>query len=326
MEKVAFYGLGAQFELNIVRNNFVREKLNQCRIVGFIDQNKYGNWIVFNGVSYLIVSLNQWTDYTVDKIIITSIKHQDEIRESLIEHGFRNDQIGTLDQVIFLLFDHRNLIESCICEKGLEIGGPSDIFLSIYSMCKICDGANFCGDTVWWKQNDAGKYIYKDRQMGKVYIADATDLADIQDGAYDFVLSSNNLEHIANPIKAFSEFYRVVKKDGIIIIVVPRKYVNFDHNRQFTPFDHILEDYKNNVMEDDLSHLPEIVEKHDYDMDPACGGKDKFMKRASKNFENRCLHHHVFDKNCLMELFSYFNLKVLEFAETYIDYWIIGKK
>lgn len=87
-----------------------------------------------------------------------------------------------------------------------------------------------------------------------------------------------------------------------------------------------MSDYRNNISEDDLSHLPEIIENHDYDMDPECGGKEKFIQRALKNMENRCLHHHVFGKECLEKMFQYFNLKILEFAETYSDYWIIGNK
>ena len=265
-------------------------------------------------------------DLSVDKIFITSVRYQDEIRCKLKEYGFSDGQIETLDRLIFYLFEHAKLIEQNIRGIGLEIGGPSDVFSHIYDVCTGCDGINFCTDTIWWKQTDEDKYAYGDHTLGKMYITDATNLADLQSGYYDFVISSNNLEHIANPLKAMGEFYRVVKKSGVIIVVVPRKFVNFDHNRQFTTFRHILGDYENNITEDDLSHLPEIIEKHDFGMDPACGGKDKFIQRASQNFENRCLHHHVFDKECLISMFEYYNLKILEYAETYSDYWIIGEK
>ena len=40
---------------------------------------------------------------------------------------------------------------------------------------------------------------------------------------YDFVFSSHSLEHIANPLKAISEWLRITKKDGYIIIIVPEK-------------------------------------------------------------------------------------------------------
>ena len=36
--------------------------------------------------------------------------------------------------------------------------------------------------------------------------------------------------------------------------------VNFDHNRDFTTYDHLLKDYKNNIKEDDLFHLDEVLD------------------------------------------------------------------
>ncbi|MDE5699945.1 MAG: class I SAM-dependent methyltransferase [Lachnospiraceae bacterium] len=326
MEKIAFYGLGEQFERNIVRNKYVCEKLKKRVISGFMDRDKSGVDIEINNEHYRVLSLDEWSDYDVDKVFITSVRYQNEIKSSLLQYGFRVEQIETLENLLFLLFDHMDRIFPCICEKGLEIGGPSAVFSYIYDRCRECDGVNFCTDTVWWKQGDSDNYICENRELGKMYIADATNLSDIPDESYEFVMSSNNLEHIANPMKAVAEFYRVLKKNGILIIVVPRKYVNFDHDRLFTPFEHLLEDYRNHVAEDDLSHLSEIIEKHDYDMDIPCGGKEQFVQRAYNNFDNRCLHHHVFDKKCLIQLFEYFNLEVLEFAETYSDYWIIGEK
>lgn len=42
-------------------------------------------------------------------------------------------------------------------------------------------------------------------------------------------------------------------------------------------------------------------------MDIACGGKDKFIEQAQKNFENRCLHHHVFNEQCLRKSLEFEN-------------------
>ena len=131
-----------------------------------------------------------------------------------------------------------------------------------------------------------------------------------KDKKYDFVLSSNNLEHIANPLKALKEFSRIVKPDGTILVLVPEKTETFDHNRDYTTFEHLLEDYKSDTGEDDLSHLPDIIEKHDYSLDPECGGKQKFIERAKKNLENRCLHHHVFEEETLRKSYKFAGIKV----------------
>ena len=55
---------------------------------------------------------------------------------------------------------------------------------------------------------------------GDIYFQDATDLNKIDDSKYDFVICSNVLEHIANPLKALNEFKRVLK-NGFIAIIVP---------------------------------------------------------------------------------------------------------
>ena len=176
-----------------------------------------------------------------------------------------------------------------------------------------------------WKSH-AKNYTYKNKILGKVWISDATDMCQIKDKKYDFVLSSNNLEHIANPLKALKEFSRIVKPDGTILVLVPEKTETFDHNRDYTTFEHLLEDYKSDTGEDDLSHLPDIIEKHDYSLDPECGGKQKFIERAKKNLENRCLHHHVFEEETLRKSYKFAGIKVTHVKRIMGNWMIIGEK
>jgi hypothetical protein len=55
------------------------------------------------------------------------------------------------------------------------------------------------------------------------------------------------------------------------------------------------EDFRNGVGEDDLTHLPEILQLHDLQKDKAAGSKEEFRQRCAQNYSNRALHHHVFD-------------------------------
>jgi SAM-dependent methyltransferase len=215
-------------------------------------------------------------------------------------------------------------------KEGIEIGGPSLFFekdLPIYHEIKALDSVNFSSSTVWEGQLIEGEnFKYEDNKTGYQFICDAVNLDKIEPNKYDFVLSCNNLEHIANPFKALSAWLRIIKQNGLILLVVPDKDTNFDHKRKITKFEHLLEDFKNNTTEDDLTHLAEILALHDRSMDPASGDSDFFKKRSLNNFENRCLHHHVFDLKLLKQIYKYLNIEILRTDHANTNFVILGLK
>jgi SAM-dependent methyltransferase len=233
------------------------------------------------------------------------------------------------------------IIKKAVCGKnGLEIGGPSAVFnkdnyIPIYHQIKSLDGVNFSNETVWTGRVKTENGFYVNGKLicngvggagGHLYISDAVDLSAVPNNAYNFVLSSNNIEHIANPMKALEKWLLKLKPNGVILIIAPRKESNFDHNRNVTPFSHILEDYQKDIGEDDLTHLDEILLLHDLSMDAPAGTPEQFKKRSLANLENRCLHQHVFDMNLLESMFNYFNIKILLKEQRHIDYTIMGRK
>jgi SAM-dependent methyltransferase len=218
-----------------------------------------------------------------------------------------------------------------IDKKGLEVGGPSEIFqyeIPIYNVINKLDGCNFSTKTIWEGELIEGNnYKYIKNKKGYQYISEASRLVAITDEKYDFLIASHCLEHCANPLKTVEEWLRVIKCDGIIMLILPHKDFTFDHNRKITSFNHLLEDYKKNIGEDDLTHLQEILDLHDLKMDVAAGTKEDFKKRCLDNFNNRCLHHHVYDSKLLEEVFNFFNIQVLkqDFVKPYHQI-ILGKK
>ena len=209
-------------------------------------------------------------------------------------------------------------------KKGVEIGGPSNSGTVIYESCQDLDNVIFSKNTVWSKHDE--DYIFYEGKKGKVIVNDAVNVSDVNDETYDFCFSSHSLEHIANPLKAIEEWLRILKKDGVIILIVPEKSVCFDHNRQYSSFSKILEQYEQNVGEDDLSTLPEILLNHDLTMDPPAGDYASFYTRSLDNFNNRCLHHYVYNDELLLTICEHYKCHFIYTETIGVNRWFIMKK
>lgn len=225
--------------------------------------------------------------------------------------------------------DNSLYLDSIAGKKGIEIGGPSNVFryiLPIYVKAKSLDVVNFSHSTVWEGRIKEGKsFRFSGGKKGTQFIADATDLSQIEDNSYDFLLSSNCLEHIANPMKALCEWKRILKKDGVLILVLPNKKSNFDHKRPTTSFEHILDDYTHGTSENDLTHLDEILDLHDLSMDLAAGDFQHFKNRSLDNFNNRCLHHHVFDLDVMTRMVEHLGFECMKKDETFNDFFLLAR-
>jgi hypothetical protein len=91
-------------------------------------------------------------------------------------------------------------------------------------------------------------------------------------------------------------------------------------------FSTLLSQYKNNVGEDDLSTLPEILKNHDLSMDPPAGDLRAFTKRSLDNFNNRCLHHYIYNDELLMSNCFYFNCEFIYKETQGVNRWFIMMK
>lgn len=216
-------------------------------------------------------------------------------------------------------------------KSGLEIGGPSSIFsganyLPIYQVVHSLDGVNFSNKTIWEGNIEQGNTYIFDRKKGFQFISEGNDLRQIGNDSYEFLLSCNNLEHMANPIKSILEWKRVIKSGGVIILVLPKKESNFDHNRPSTTLNHLINDYESNKDESDLSHLNEILELHDLKRDPRAGSFQDFKNRSKDNIVYRSLHHHVFTLDLLCELMNYTEMKTLITHSSPTDHYIAASK
>ena len=219
-----------------------------------------------------------------------------------------------------------NVVSKFISGKtGLEVGGPSQIFsdggiIPIYSRVAAIDNCQFSNKTMWQGEVIEGRVQWA--SAGTQFISEANDLASVPDAKYDFLVASHVLEHLANPIKALKEWTRTVKDGGVLLVIVPHRSGTFDHNRSYAQFDHLLDDLKNNTPEDDLTHVEEILSRHDFALDPGAGSRAEFEDSARNNEKFRRLHHHVFSPELLVEISNYLGLLVT-LVEIELPYHII---
>ena len=212
--------------------------------------------------------------------------------------------------------------------EGIEVGGPSAFFsfksaFPIYIYAHKIDGVNFSTQTLWEGQLQQGNaYHYYKNKKGIQYIAEAANLNEIKNESYDFVLSCHSLEHLANPIKAIKDWSRVMKNKGRLVLVLPDKEFTFDHKRPITTLAHLIEDYNNNITEEDTTHFDEVIALHDFSYDNFVSSQQELIQRTHHNIENRAVHHHVFNLSLVKELLAYCNFEVIH-QQTYPPFHLV---
>lgn len=196
---------------------------------------------------------------------------------------------------------------------GLEIGGASNVYrdggpIPLYDLAKSIDNVNYSRVTIWNNQNKERFTSFR-----KTIINEATDLCDIESNSYDFVASSNVIEHLSNPLLSLLEMKRVVKSEGLIIAIVPHHDITFDHRRQVTSLDSLIKCFTLNISDGDIAHLDlnEIFKNYDLTLDPQAGNLDSFKKRTLNNKSIRALHQTVFNTQLMLEMFNCAEIKIL---------------
>ncbi|WP_414663856.1 methyltransferase domain-containing protein [Horticoccus sp. 23ND18S-11] len=132
------------------------------------------------------------------------------------------------------------------------------------------------------------------------------------DHALDYVIASHVLEHVANPIAALVEWYRVVRPGGIIYLVVPNRRSMFDHPRGLTSVEHMLGDFSAGTTARDATHIDEFAFGVDWSRyDPAVAPEDVPAKQKTlarglhetvARGEDINIHFHTFEPSNLREL------------------------
>jgi SAM-dependent methyltransferase len=203
-------------------------------------------------------------------------------------------------------------------KSGVEVGGPSRVFSArgffpIYPIIASLDNVTYAAHTIWEGELSPQREFSFDinRQPGRQFILDATVLHEIADFSYDVLLSSHALEHLANPLRGLYEWLRVLKIDGLLVLVLPHLDGTFDHSRPVTSLEHIVADYQNGTTERDDTHLDEIRHLHDLDQDDGVSTREEFERRIGNNYIDRTMHHHTFSTLSTAQLLNHVGLQIL---------------
>jgi SAM-dependent methyltransferase len=90
-------------------------------------------------------------------------------------------------------------------------------------------------------------------------VADATHLP-FASGTLDFLIASHVLEHLPFPLDALHHWHDALRPGGVLLLKIPDKRYTFDHKRERTPLQHLIEEEANPAAFDKRAHFEDWVE------------------------------------------------------------------
>ncbi len=117
--------------------------------------------------------------------------------------------------------------------NGIEIGASTQ---NSFGLDKT--GGSYT--TVDFEADQGGKrQASKFKPVAVDIVAEGDDLP-FKSNTLDYVLSSHVIEHFFDPIKALTEWNRVIREGGYLFIIVPHKERTFDSKRALTSLDELI--------------------------------------------------------------------------------------
>jgi len=135
-------------------------------------------------------------------------------------------------------------------------------------------------------------------------ISDSESFPDTESASFDFIIANHVIEHVTDPIRALTEWHRLLKPDGILFLAVPDKRFTFDRDRQRTPLQHLVDDNTSTLGVKDLNfdHLKDWA-THVERLDPdSQEWKDWVDNQYQHGYS---VHNHVWQIEDLLELLGH---------------------
>ncbi len=151
---------------------------------------------------------------------------------------------------------HRRQGYTFLAGKGLEIGAlhePAD--LPPGATAQYLDAVDEARAAAIYPEIPREKLV----KVSFVGDVDQDALLQFPTGAFNFVVANHVLEHLANPVKAVREVFRICREGGMVVIAIPDKDFTFDRSRELTSWSHLWSDYVNDIQVVDDSHFESFL-------------------------------------------------------------------
>ena len=216
--------------------------------------------------------------------------------------------------------------------KALEVGGPTAFMKGLYELPWISyDVANLETAT----QTDqfaslrapngapirnGAKFYVDSVEKGQLFAVEDGSQLPLEDDAVDVLLAFHTLEHFRNPIKALTEWKRVLRKKGSLVIIVPYAPNTYDHNvPPSTIYDLILDandNDLNNLEVRSRSYATLVNKSRGYPCDEDTRMDTSFAAAA---LDAPCHHWHVYNFALLEDAMACLGLTISHLA--ILDNW-----
>lgn len=149
------------------------------------------------------------------------------------------------------------------------------------------------------------------------YIEDGFELASFSPASQDFVIANHVLEHAPNPLRALSNWVRVLRPGGALLVSVPLAAACFDRGRTETTLEHLVQDFQTDAQQLAARNLEHYVEWLSVS-EPAIlsVGNANYLKGSPAEIQTRAeelcrvqaeIHFHTFSTSSFKNILDYFS-------------------
>ena len=132
-------------------------------------------------------------------------------------------------------------------------------------------------------------------------ISDSEHYPSVADGSFDFIVANHVLEHLTDPLGALTEWFRILRPGGLLLLSVPDKRYTFDHTRPRTTLDHLRAHARSSEppQKANLPHLHEWAE-HVEKLRPGTDAFEEWI--AGQIAVGYAVHNHVWVAQDVLEM------------------------